>query len=414
MSLTKGAISLMKTQGPKYRGIYQKTTEAGTRFIVQVSVMHPDGKRQFVRRTCAGLAEALRVREKLVARKTLQALPKRRTDKVTIGHMCNTLRNIKRTGKNWENNRLYLNEIEAYFGPSRPLADIDEGHINGFRDFLDRQPKRGGKSGFLSNRSKDHRLQELRNLFNIAIEKGHLERAPRIRLFYGYGRRHYTLNLEAFGQLLAHMPGPPKPHRAILLMGLYTGQRASDLLRMRREQVDESISFRSSKTGGLFRIRTPEAVAAALGELPTVGEWLFPNPKTREPYYDLRKPLTTASRSAGIDRVTLHMIRHLAADEIAMITGNAMFVQKYIGWYSQSMVDNYTHVNQWSTPLVEALDKRVGRILGSVTAFAGSELYDGPPSEAVAAELATSSLSMIHEELDTRLRPFLAPVHGEA
>ncbi len=119
------------------------------------------------------------------------------------------------------------------------------------------------------------------------------------------------------------------------------------------------IRFKSSKTSREFVINFPPILLAEMHKLPeSDSEWLFPNPFNGKPYRDLRVAL--ASKRAGIrPPVALHMIRHLAADEVAKITGSTFFTQKHIGWSSPEMVDRYTHVENWTAPIVAAFDERI-------------------------------------------------------
>jgi len=57
------------------------------------------------------------------------------------------------------------------------------------------------------------------------------------------------------------------------------------------------------------------------------------------------------------------MIRHLAADEVAKLTGSKRFTQNYIGWSPPEMVDRYTHVENWTAPIVAAFDERIQEAL---------------------------------------------------
>ena len=135
-------------------------------------------------------------------------------------------------------------------------------------------------------------------------------------------------------------------------MCLITGQRKTDLLNMRWDQVYgdgttyKLIRYRSTKNQKDLSIPVPgilDREIQALSRNRNGSPWLFQNPDTGLPMTDLKNPLATASRKLGLKPVTLHMIRHLAADGIMEVTGHRADTQAYMGWSSPNMVDIYTN-----------------------------------------------------------------------
>ena len=151
----------------------------------------------------------------LKAQYQLGGLPRMRQDKPLLSEMVSIMKAIKRTNRDPKGHFRYLDEIMDFFGADTLVEAIDEIAIDRFRQQLDIQPKRGFHRGLLSNRSKDHRLVELRHLLKVAQEKGMIAHFPRIRLYGNYGKRSITLSRRDFYQLVELMPGPPKPHQAI-------------------------------------------------------------------------------------------------------------------------------------------------------------------------------------------------------
>jgi len=155
-------------------------------------------------------------------------------------------------------------------------------------------------------------------------------------------------------------------------MGLVTGMRKSDLLVFPWKHYQEGrIRFRSSKTQKKdFVVNAPRQLKEEMKKLwdhqhakGQLCEYAFLNPQTGNPYTDLKKPLATASKKVGLSNAaTLHMFRHLAGDQVAQVTGNEMFTQKYIGWSSPEMVRRYTHIETWSMDVSRALEERLDAV----------------------------------------------------
>ena len=345
--------SKMTPLGGKYTGIY--TFKLGTehRFRVNFSaVIH--GKRRWIRRTCKTLPEAVETLTTLKAQHHLGNLPQAQSEKVRLGQMIDLLRAKQKRNRAPEGSLLYLQEIEDFFGRDLLVEALDEHWVSHFSEHLDKQKCKGTRKGLLGNKSKDHRLVMLRQLLNLAKKKGVIRVIPEVRLYRRYGKRDYSLDLPSFCRFAAVMPGPPNPHQAMMWMAFYTGQRKSDLLKMTWSQIKVTgqdwslLRYRSSKNDRDLAIPIPKELTAALDALVPYripnNPWIFPNPRTHRPYTDLRKSLERASKIVGINPpVTLHMIRHLAADCAMMATGDRERTRQYMGWHSTAMVDIYTH-----------------------------------------------------------------------
>ena len=352
-------------------GIYVKVLKTGEkRYMVRITFIRKDGSEGCRTQTVSALREARKLRDLGKAKRTTGVLKETGGKKNTsLGEMVSLLRELKRDNRNWKDHERYLNELLAFFGENLPISSIDEARINRYKNHLDLQECGGVHSGVLSNQSKDHRLKELRSLLNIAHDRKLLERVPVFRLYRNYGEREYNLDLDVFHRLLGEMPEAPKPHRAILLMGLVTGMRKGDLLSFPWRQYDKGrIRFRSSKTQKKdFTVSAPKQLQEEMSrlwnyqyEMNILGEFAFLNPQTKKPYTDLSKSLERASRVIGLKRsVTLHMFRHLAGDQIAQVTGNEMFTQQYIGWSSPEMVRRYTHIQTWTHDVSQQLEARL-------------------------------------------------------
>lgn len=347
--------------GGKYKGILEKIVDGETRYQVVVSVVE-DGRRRYVRRTTNSLALAYKIKRELEARKTLNQLPGGEDIPMLGAFVEQHIKPLVEHNK-WPADPLRcLAEVVAFFGEETTLDQISTARVNKYRNFLECQPCGGVHRGTLSRRSRDHRLVQLARIINLAKKAGYIRIEPLIKKFGKYGTRVSTLTPAQFKRLMANLPEPPVAHRAIMLMGAITGQRRTDLLHMQRGQIrDGVIRYYSSKTGKELSIVCPVILQEELDRIAHGNNtiYLFPNPRTLKPYTDLRYWLKKASAAAGIETVKLHDLRRLCADLVAQETGDALYVQRFIGWSSPDMVNRYTNINNYKRDIAKKIAERL-------------------------------------------------------
>ncbi len=350
--------------GGRYKGIYRKEIGGTTVYTVVVSEVRR-GKRRYVTRRTKSLTHAAQLKQQLEAKKTLKQLPGW-DDAPTLGQLVEDHFIPMVSQTKWPAEPIrYLKELVKFFGFDRRLKEITSARVLEYRNHLKHQRCGGLRRGKLNPRSRDHRLAMLKRILVEAKEAGYISIVPKVSKFGGVGVRVSTLTLDQFEAILRLMPEPPMPHRAILLMGLATGQRRTDLLNMTRSQIkDGFIEFKSSKTGKVLFADYPPPLQTAVEAIkPNDTIWLFPNPKTKRPYTDLKKPLTTACDALGIKRITLHDLRRLCADRVSLLTKDARVVMTYMGWSSMQMVNRYTNLNNARLGIA-------GNILGQLNSIA--------------------------------------------
>ncbi len=66
----------------------------------------------------------------------------------------------------------------------------------------------------------------------------------------------------------------------------------------------------ANKSGNQRSVPISDDVIAVLRALPRVGPWVAPNPHTKRPYVDIRRPFARIAEAADLDRVRCHMLRH--------------------------------------------------------------------------------------------------------
>ena len=338
--------------------------ENGKHKVVMDYINQATNKKAKTRKTFSTLGQARKYRNEFDAKRKLNLTPQNHFKKVTLGQMVDIMKDQKKDLNSFDDITRHLDDIKYYFGSEKLIHKIDEAEIKGLTRHLQRRPKKGRHKGTLSNQSIDHVLKELRSLLRQATEKGFIDKVPKIKFLRNYGQRDFTLTLDEFKKVIEHLPDSPHPHRAMLIMAMNTGQRASDLANMTWDQIkDDHIVYRSTKTqrngihAPLMQI-TKDALEAHKAQ--STSDYIFINPKSGEPQKSLRKALRTACKKAGIEPFTMHHMRHLATTVLLELTnGDRDLVKRIIGWANMDMVDRYGHIGDRAIPAFEKLNQRL-------------------------------------------------------
>jgi integrase len=135
------------------------------------------------------------------------------------------------------------------------------------------------------------------------------------------------------------------PWRAIVEFARETGLRKGELARLRREDVrGDTLYVVSSRARGRTKSRrlrplplSSRAQALVAGLPKREDGFLF------GPIGDPRAAFQTAARAVGLDRIWMHLWRHLFASRIAERGAGRHELTAAGGWSSSRMADRYTH-----------------------------------------------------------------------
>ena len=110
--------------------------------------------------------------------------------------------------------------------------------------------------------------------------------------------------------------------------------------------------FRVKGKGGRVRqVPVVDDLKEILTDLDMTGEWLFPSRVrdgngNKQPLTDIRQPLKTAMRRAGIPgRITPHQFRHSYATHLLESGADIRIIQKLLGHASVTTTQIYSHVS---------------------------------------------------------------------
>lgn len=348
-------------------GVYKKQcSKASKPYIAKVYTYGTDGLRKKKERHCYTISEAEAWRRTMLAQKDRGEFVTPKT--ITVGYLAELAISIREDQghKTINDVKRYLFEDETgivpFFGRQTPIRNVSEVAIGKWIKMLAERPKRGTTVGNLSPRSIKHRLVMLGSLLNMSFREGWISRLPRMPKLKGANkRRTLPITVRQFKKVADSMEAT---RRALLWTKFYTGQRWSDVSRMKKNQIkDGRIWYVSSKTNkeGLS-IPIPDHLQKVLDEIPTNNTiWLFPNPRTNKPFGSIKNSLRTACERMGVPRFVPHHIRHLSSSRYLEISeGDEDVTCRITGMTKPTLRAHYGHYMDRGDYLVYAISESLG------------------------------------------------------
>ena len=207
-------------------------------------------------------------------------------------------------------------------------------------------------------------LAALSHLFNQAIEWGWLDRRPKIKRLTEESGRIVYLTTEQIGRLVECARADDNEFiYPFIVIGLETSMRKSEILSIRRENIDlerRIIYIPKAKAGAREQPITGSLADFLAGylDIETGSPWLFPSIAAREGrLMDIRRSWGRVVVAAGLDpkQVVRHTLRHTAISHLVQSGVDLPTVKKISGHKTLSMVEKYSHQN--SEHVRAAMDK---------------------------------------------------------
>lgn len=137
------------------------------------------------------------------------------------------------------------------------------------------------------------------------------------------------------------------PWRTLFEFARETGLRRGELARLARRDIhkeDRKAYVVSSHARGLNKGRRTREVALTRRAL----ELLEQLPQRTDglvfgPIPDARRAFRAAAKAAGLERVWLHLMRHVGATETGRVGASLADIMRFGGWASPRMAQRYTH-----------------------------------------------------------------------
>lgn len=204
-----------------------------------------------------------------------------------------------------------------------------------------------------------NRSFELAQQWNLpGAERNPVRNVPRRR--FNNARERYLTSDEAKRLLAALETSENTQLKSIVGLLLLTGARKNELLKAKWKDVHldrRAWYIPTTKTGKPRHVPLSQQAIDIIKSLPRWKdcEWLIPNPKTREPFYDLKRPWDTARDEAGLPGLRVHDLRHSAASFMINAGIDLFAVGRILGHADHQSTMRYSHLaNETLMQAVEA------------------------------------------------------------
>jgi len=193
----------------------------------------------------------------------------------------------------------------------------------------------------------------LSNMFNKAIEWELVEDNPvqKVKRYREEIKDVKPLTPEKERELLDWLKKSKSWHVwAIVYVALYAGMRKREILDLRKENVDfrkRIIHVTHTKNWEVRDIPMSEMLTKVLIEAIERSRknspYVFANPKTGDPFTDIKTSFTKAVRKIGLEGFRFHDLRHTWCSRMCELGIAETAIQKAGGWKTRSMISRYSH-----------------------------------------------------------------------
>jgi integrase len=250
---------------------------------------------------------------------------------------------------------------------------------------VDRYKKKRLEQG-ASNATINRELAVLSHMFSMGIDWGWIAHRPaKITRFREDKGRIVYLTVEQCGRVLEAAKHDVSPHVYLYsLVALSTAMRMSEILSIRRENVDVArrrIYVPQAKAGAREQPMTAELaeyLEKHIAALPKGTEWLFPSVASKSGHLaTIRKAHRRVIKAAGLDPdvVVRHTFRHTAVTHLVQAGVDLPTVQKISGHKTLAMVARYAHAN--GAHIDAAMDRLETRISSEKVISIAPKLHKG-------------------------------------
>ena len=202
-----------------------------------------------------------------------------------------------------------------------------------------------------SKASVNHELELLSKLFSLAVKYKKVSTNPcrDVQRFKLDNIRIRYFSSDEEERLLAQCTGPRAHIRPIVVLGIGTGMRLGEILRLTKQQIDferNVIIAMHTKTRHDRVIPMNSEVKAAMVEVyGKCGDedCIFVNSTTGSRVTEIKRSFTTALRLAGIRGATFHTTRHTFGTRLGDAGYNAFEIAELMGHSDIKTSQRYVH-----------------------------------------------------------------------
>ena len=193
------------------------------------------------------------------------------------------------------------------------------------------------------------------------IDESVFKRISSVKLLRGENKRLRYLSDDEIERLINPCS---KELRPIVITALNTGMRKSEILHLTWDRVDlknRIILLDKTKNGDRREIPINQTLYDALSGITRhiKCDYVFYNPETLKPFYDIKKSFSGALKKAHIIDFHFHDLRHTFASRLVMAGVDLATIQKLLGHKTINMTLRYAHLsNVHLKDAVNILDER--------------------------------------------------------
>jgi len=146
--------------------------------------------------------------------------------------------------------------------------------------------------------------------------------------------------------------GKPSPAlRDIVLLALYTGMRSGEILKLQKTdivfaEIGGYISLRDTKNGDNRKVMLTKGLTEFLKRVIKDhghGDYVFTNPRTNEPYFEIKEQYRNACKRSGIADLRFHDLRHTFCTRMAASGVNPFVIMPIVGHKDAKTAKRYTN-----------------------------------------------------------------------
>lgn len=134
--------------------------------------------------------------------------------------------------------------------------------------------------------------------------------------------------------------------KAIIIIALHTGMRCSEIKNLKWTDVflkEKYLIALNTKNGKPRKLLITPQMEDEIKKLPKIGEFVFMNPITKEPYKEFKTTFQRTVQRAGIPHITFHELRHTTASRLNEIGVDLSTIQEYLDHADARTTQRYIH-----------------------------------------------------------------------
>lgn len=256
--------------------------------------------------------------------------------------------------RNFQSDVYRLNELNSFFKDT-DLRDITPFTVERFR----KSRLKAGNSKSTVNRY----TALLKTMLNTAIQENYAEENPVTKVKLYSEKDNLCERILTEQEEIRLYEASADYLRPIITVALNTGMRKGEILNLKWSQVDlktKRLRVEKTKSQKLRFIPMNDNVFNELNVQPKDGGvYVFANPATGRPYYDVKRQFRNACLKADIEGLRFHDLRHTFATRLVEKGIHIKKIRDLLGHFSVTVTERYTHsTDEGMRKAVELLDRK--------------------------------------------------------